>query len=109
MPSEQMTTLGSVVQQSGARIVNAAQRWVPGFVALVVLVTLAGCGDDDDDGAVDAAIDGGADGGAIDATAVDVALDARTVCPRTPAPADRTRKVVVSHPFTAQAGGKEGK
>jgi hypothetical protein len=36
-----MTTLGSVVQQSGARIVNAAQRWVPGFVALVVVLLIA--------------------------------------------------------------------
>jgi hypothetical protein len=39
--ADQMTTLGSVVQQSGARIASAAQRWVPGFVALVVVLLIA--------------------------------------------------------------------
>jgi hypothetical protein len=39
--ADQVSTLGSVVHQSGARIADAAQRWVPGFVALVVVLLIA--------------------------------------------------------------------
>lgn len=39
--ADQMTVLGSVVQQSGARIASAAERWVPGFVALVTVLLIA--------------------------------------------------------------------
>lgn len=39
--AEGMSTVGSVIQQSGARIADAAQRWVPGFVALVVVLLIA--------------------------------------------------------------------
>lgn len=39
--ADQMSLLGSIVQQSGARISTAAQRWVPGFVAFVVVLMMA--------------------------------------------------------------------
>jgi hypothetical protein len=39
--ADQMTVLGSVMQQSGARIASAAERWVPGFVALVTVLLIA--------------------------------------------------------------------
>lgn len=39
--ADQMTVLGTVVQQSGARIASAAERWVPGFVALVAVLLIA--------------------------------------------------------------------
>lgn len=39
--TNQMSVFGSVLQQSGARIANAAERWVPGFVALVTVLLIA--------------------------------------------------------------------
>jgi hypothetical protein len=87
-----------------------------GFVTVMALaLALAACGGKGgangqdaasdatlpDDGATagDAARDGGGDG----PTATDGGGDGGTACPRTPAAADRIRKVVVSHPYDSSA------
>lgn len=70
-------------------------------LAALTWVSIAACGGgDDDDTAVDA-------GGTVDsAPAIDTLAppDAATGCPRTPGPADRVRKVVISHPFDEGGG-----
>lgn len=63
----------------------------------LVFLLLIGCGDD---GGVGPDAGSGADG----STAGDAATDAAPGCARTPAAADRTRYIVVSHPF-AEGGG----
>jgi hypothetical protein len=49
----------------------------------------------------------GGGSGAVPDAAIDAAGDAPVGCPRTPAPADRPRHVIVSHPYDA-AGAKAG-
>ncbi|HEY3354222.1 MAG TPA: hypothetical protein VGQ83_13295 [Polyangia bacterium] len=85
-------------------------------LALALAALAAGCGSSSPTGAVDAGRDGPAaqldaqlpadgpaatDAAATDGTANDAGGDAGAACPRSPAAADRTRYVVVSHPYSA--------
>lgn len=71
-------------------------------------LSIASCGSSSDGGV--ATSDGGADSpSSIDGGANDASPEAdapSNACPRNPAPADRARKVVVSHPFGVVAGEK---
>ena len=82
----------------------------------VALVLALACGDDDgrgDDGGLDAARDDAATDASSDVLVPDSSIDVGTdggqdaatdgggECPRVPAPGDRVRQVVVSHPFPA--------
>lgn len=82
---------------------------------LALMVLAVACGDDDgrvDGGSVDGGTDASSDvstdvpgvDAQLDSGADDAgpdAADAGSECPRVPAPADRVRRVVISHPFPA--------
>ncbi|MEM9071413.1 MAG: hypothetical protein AAGE52_23100 [Myxococcota bacterium] len=82
-------------------------------------LVLVACGDDDRpmdrdadvgrDAAVDSAVDAAARDSAADAAldATDAGVDAGEMCPRLPAPADRVRRVVISHPFATDGAPAE--
>ncbi len=78
----------------------------------VGLLSAAGCSDDDHPGADAALSDATLTDGGVDAASADGALDAAvspdaspTACPRTPGPANKDRKVVISHPY--DSGGNQ--